>query len=451
MDVLIAGGGLAGLACAKTLVDSGHGVTLIEARPYLGGRASTHRDEDGDWIEEGLHVVLGADTELRALVEEIGQSSREMFAWSTELRLRDTVGPARADFGIDLLRAPSATLAGLFGQDEYLGRFDKLGLLPLGLPSLRSVEELRRDYDLETVAGWWARASGNPVLLERVLRPACRALQLGEPEDASAFSLLGAVHQIAKHATDSHLGCYRGPREETIFGPLGRYLSDRGARLRTGTRVTGIKHRASSAQARVECFEVDGERVTADAFVVAVPVWDLLELLAEPLSGMDFFRRLHELPMAPAISVQLWFDRRVVEGDAFTLVANSHVALYHDASRTTYPDARGSALSAIVAPAEALLCEDDAVIVDRVVSDLARVEPEVRRDRVRKAVVSKHQRHVIRPRPGVLSRRPSNLTPLENLFVAGDWTDQPAFDSQEGAVRSGRACAREVLKLRSRS
>lgn len=49
--VAIAGGGLAGLTCAKVLADAGVPVTLVEAFPRLGGRASTFRDQDGDWIE----------------------------------------------------------------------------------------------------------------------------------------------------------------------------------------------------------------------------------------------------------------------------------------------------------------------------------------------------------------------------------------------------------------
>ncbi|WNG45625.1 NAD(P)-binding protein [Archangium minus] len=39
--VVTAGGGLAGLTCAKYLVDEGFSVTHLEGLPYLGGRAST--------------------------------------------------------------------------------------------------------------------------------------------------------------------------------------------------------------------------------------------------------------------------------------------------------------------------------------------------------------------------------------------------------------------------
>jgi 15-cis-phytoene desaturase len=54
--VAIIGGGLSGLACAKYLVDAGHEPTVYEARDVLGGKVSAWQDEDGDWIETGLHV-----------------------------------------------------------------------------------------------------------------------------------------------------------------------------------------------------------------------------------------------------------------------------------------------------------------------------------------------------------------------------------------------------------
>ena len=58
--VAIIGGGLSGLACAKYLVDAGHEPTVYEARDVLGGKVSAWRDEDGDWIETGLHIFFGA-------------------------------------------------------------------------------------------------------------------------------------------------------------------------------------------------------------------------------------------------------------------------------------------------------------------------------------------------------------------------------------------------------
>jgi monoamine oxidase len=60
-DVIVIGGGVAGLAAARKLAGAGLDVTLVEARARLGGRIETLRDEwrtrDGD----ALPVELGAE------------------------------------------------------------------------------------------------------------------------------------------------------------------------------------------------------------------------------------------------------------------------------------------------------------------------------------------------------------------------------------------------------
>ena len=41
--------------------------------------------------------------------------------------------------------------------------------------------------------------------------------------------------------------------------------------------------------------------------------------------------------------------------------------------------------------------------------------------------------------------RPSQVTPLPNLFLAGSYTFQDYIDSMEGATKSGMLCADAIL------
>lgn len=100
--VVIVGGGLAGLTCAKYLTDSGAQVNVLEGLPFLGGRASTYRDTDGEWVEQGLHLYLGAYTEFNQLLSDIGQSPDEVLFWMDEIHYLDPQGP-QATFGADPL------------------------------------------------------------------------------------------------------------------------------------------------------------------------------------------------------------------------------------------------------------------------------------------------------------------------------------------------------------
>ena len=46
-----------------------------------------------------------------------------------------------------------------------------------------------------------------------------------------------------------------------------------------------------------------------------------------------------------------------------------------------------------------------------------------------------------------LKNRPANATGISNFFIAGDWTDTGLPSTIEGAVKSGKNCFSEILKL----
>ena len=97
--VVICGGGLAGLSAAKMLLDSGYDVELLEGRDIPGGKVSSWRDSDGDWIESGLHVFFGAYDEIFKLMRELGiyenYDSMEGAVCSGRLAARALVNTAR--------------------------------------------------------------------------------------------------------------------------------------------------------------------------------------------------------------------------------------------------------------------------------------------------------------------------------------------------------------------
>ena len=76
MRAVVVGGGLAGIAAALDLADAGHAVTLLEARPALGGAVHTLPEREGDPPpppDNGQHISLGCCTEYLGFLERIGQ------------------------------------------------------------------------------------------------------------------------------------------------------------------------------------------------------------------------------------------------------------------------------------------------------------------------------------------------------------------------------------------
>src|SRR5690348_5411573 len=66
-SVIVIGGGLAGLSSAVALAEAGFRVTLLEQRPFLGGRASSYSLPDGEQID-----TLGFCSNLDDFYERVG-------------------------------------------------------------------------------------------------------------------------------------------------------------------------------------------------------------------------------------------------------------------------------------------------------------------------------------------------------------------------------------------
>jgi phytoene dehydrogenase-like protein len=59
-DVIVIGGGVAGLSAAAVLAERGVRVRLLEARPSLGGRTTAFTDPaTGERVDNGQHLLMG--------------------------------------------------------------------------------------------------------------------------------------------------------------------------------------------------------------------------------------------------------------------------------------------------------------------------------------------------------------------------------------------------------
>ena len=103
MKAVVVGGGLAGLSAALELVDAGHDVTLLEARPTLGGKVQTLPEREGDpepAPDNGQHIALGCFTEYLKFLERIG-SRDDVTRLPLELTVIDERGrAAKVGYGL---------------------------------------------------------------------------------------------------------------------------------------------------------------------------------------------------------------------------------------------------------------------------------------------------------------------------------------------------------------
>ena len=75
-DVIVIGGGFAGLSAATALAERGARVLVLEARPTLGGRATAFTDPaTGERVDNGQHVIVGGYHETRAFLRRLNTAA----------------------------------------------------------------------------------------------------------------------------------------------------------------------------------------------------------------------------------------------------------------------------------------------------------------------------------------------------------------------------------------
>src|SRR6185369_5764389 len=161
-SVIIVGGGLAGLSAAAALGGAGFDVDLYEARPFLGGRATSFpvspSDENSEVIDNCQHVLLRCCVNLLDFYARLGVASRVRFSGDFYFiepggrlsRLRRGPLPAPLHF------------AGSFLGLKFLSLADKLSIAR-GLLAIRCEHRSRRDLDRISMLDWLREKRQSPA------------------------------------------------------------------------------------------------------------------------------------------------------------------------------------------------------------------------------------------------------------------------------------------------
>ena len=135
--IAIFGGGLSGLACAKYLSDAGHEPILYEARDVLGGKVSAWQDDDGDFIETGLHIFFGAYPNIHNLFKELGIEDRLQWApHRMTFAMQEFPGEFTTFDFPEGIPAPFNMAAAILRNTQMLSLEEKIRMVPALLPML---------------------------------------------------------------------------------------------------------------------------------------------------------------------------------------------------------------------------------------------------------------------------------------------------------------------------
>ena len=453
MRIVIAGGGLAGLAAAVALTERGLPCELLESRPRLGGRASSFLDPvSGTSIDNCQHVSLGCCTNFRHFCETTGLA--KFFRREATLHFIGPEGRVNR-FSANSLPAPFH-LAGAFARLSYLSWRDKLALAR-GLKALArgvTVEERRLPF-----SEWLARHRQTPAAISRfwhVVLVSALSESLDRIDVEHARKVF--VDTFLSHRDGWFVEIPTVPLDSLYGGRLTDWLTSRGTTLRLQAAVERVEIEAD----RMSGLRLSsGETVSGDEFILALPFFRVRAVLPESLAAHRDLVGIERLEAAPISSVHLWFDRPITELPHAVLVdrlgqwmfnrtALGTVSPIHAEDsflREKHAPATSSGFyyQIVISASRELAGQSREAILAQVLAELTSIWPETARATLLHSRQVTEHRAVFSPLPGVDALRPVQQSPIGNLQFAGDWTQTGWPATMEGAVRSGYLAAANVL------
>jgi uncharacterized protein with NAD-binding domain and iron-sulfur cluster len=187
----------------------------------------------------------------------------------------------------------------------------------------------------------------------------------------------------------------------------------------------------------------DGKTVRARYVVSAIEAHGLLQILPDRLRDIRPFDGLGAFKPVPYVSTYLWFDRKLSEQKFWARVWNPHDLNcdFYDLSNIRPGVHRGSHIAANSIHCPRIHAMTDDEVIAGTVREVAELIPEALKAKVIHARVHRIAMAIAKPAPGTERLRPEAGTPIENFFLAGDWTRTLLPCSMESAAYSGARAA----------
>lgn len=441
MRVIIIGGGFAGLRAAVSLSERGSEVLLLERRGFLGGRAYSFQDSvTGDTVDNGQHLFMGCYRQTTAFLEKIGCLDRLKFQDNPRVDFLDREN-GFISFDCPPLPAPFHAVAGLLKM-KGITYGDKLRAFKVGRAIQRNGKSKSTPV---TVSAWLDRLGQSQKIKERFWYPMTIATLNESPEIASAEMMRVVLKEaFAGSRKGTSIGIARVGLSDLYTTGAQAFIESHGGKVRTAAQV----NRLVVERNKVVAVELkDGERITADYFISAVTHSAFLQMIPDELRENEF-RALASLGSSPIVSINLWFDRSVIDREFVGLIGTRSQWIFNK-DLIVKPAGQANQIAVIISAARDFVDWTKDRMVEMALAELKELLPESRSAKLI------HCR-IIKEREATLSHtlesdriRPGARTSLSNLILAGDWTDTGLPATIESAVISGETAAQIIASDRS--
>lgn len=405
--VHIIGAGLAGLSAAVHLADQAKDITVHETTDHGGGRCrSFYDDKLGCRIDNGNHLLLSGNTATLDYLKRIGSGN-------------SLVGPDNASFPFIDLKT----------SETWHVTPDK-GIIPWSLLSKggrvpgTAFGEYMRGLSLafaspdKTVSDCLA---GQGLLFERFWEPLSVSVLNTEANKASARLLWPVMRETFGRGASACVPLIvRDGLSESFIDPAIAYLQSQNAKV-------SFNHRLKS-------FAFSNGKVSALSFsdqTIEIAANDQVILAVPPtIAGA----------LLPGLQVP----------DDFRPIVNGHFRIPTPRTKTRFMGLVGGyshwlfikddIASITISAATDIVSQSNDWIAETLWKEIC-VALELGNEKLGDFRIVKEKRATFAQTPEQIKKRPKPKTAYQNLFLAGDWTDNGLPATIEGTIRTGKLAA----------
>lgn len=449
--VVVVGAGWAGLGATYHLVSQGYDVTLLEAGSYPGGLVAGWKTAGGRPVEAGIHGFWYPYKNIFGLVDELGLDPFTNWTKSSQYSPAGLEAVSPIFQNEQRLPMPLGTFA--YPQFPRLPLVDRLSAFTMMYPIIDfdNSDEAWRRYDSVTAREMFKSYGVSARLYRDAFEPMLLVGLFAPGEQCSAAAALGMLYYfILAHQADFDVVWCRGTVGEKIFKPWCDRITNAGGKILTQRRVTDVRLNDQGQADAVICGD---EIFEADAVIFSVGVSGMKNIVrgSSTLQKHPQFRDIMNLGAVDILATRLWFDRKVDVPQPSNACFGFHPttgSTFFDlnALHDDYRDQPETVIEADFYHANQFLAMEDDEIISMVQKDLTTCLPDFREAKVVDSSVIRLPRAVTHFAPGSYRYLLPAQTPINNLYMSGDWVvTRHGSWSQEKAYVTGLEAANHVI------
>lgn len=423
---LVVGGGLAGLSTAISLTKKNIHVHLIEASPKFGGRVYSFLDEaSGNEIDNGQHLLLGCYYETIEFIKLIG--AQQQFHFQKRLEI-DFLDQNKSEYHLKAAKLPYpfGLLAGLLNY-KILSLFDKIKIKTL-ISTLLFIDS-NKFYDVSVLT--WLKKNGQN---KRSIKAFWEIIGIGalnsQLKNASAKIFIDILKVIFLKGSDaSAMIIPKVGLSKAFVDPAINYLKTNNAELLFSEKLLEI----SITQNKAVAVRTDkGSIIDFDAVVLAIPSHALSRINEK---NLIIENDRTDLSTSSILTLHLWLKENKLKKPFYAFID----------SRLHWVFNHGDYITTVTSSADELVEKSQEELFSIISTELSTYLG-INRENISRYKIINEKRATFIPNSENLLKRPSAKTKLENVFLAGDWTNTGLPATIEGAIKSGNTAAEEVQK-----